>query len=79
MTRVGWEPYDTFLDKLGLGTGHDNAANYGPYFLQGLMNSEVGRIALEAAKKDYLVRRSLSGDAEILEYLMGTCSGCAGP
>lgn len=79
MTRVGWEPYDTFLDKLGLGTGHDNAANYEPYFLQGLMNSEVGRIALEAAKKDYLVRRSLSGDAEILEYLMGTCSGCAGP
>jgi len=79
VTRVGWEPYDTFLDKLGLGTGHDNAANYEPYFLQGLMNSEVGRIALEAAKKDYLVRRSLSGDAEILEYLMGTCSGCAGP
>jgi hypothetical protein len=79
VTRVGWEPYDRFLFNMNLGTGHDHAANYEPYFLQGLMNTEYGKRALEQAKRDYLDHRSLSVDAEILEYLMGTCSGCASP
>lgn len=76
--RMGWEPYDLFLSNMGLGTGPEYAANYEPYFLQGLMNTESGKLALELAKQEYLSRRDLSTDAELLDYLMTTCSGCVG-
>jgi RHS repeat-associated protein len=78
--RVGWEPYDRFLKLMGLDTGYDHAANYEPYFLEGLMNTDVGKNMLMQAKSDYLDFRSLgpATDAEILEYLIGTCTGCGG-
>jgi hypothetical protein len=68
--RHSWEPYDTFLIKMGLDTGPDYAANYEPYFLQGLMNTNAGKVALEKAKFDYLNRRNLAtaSEADILEY-----------
>lgn len=79
-SRVGWEPYDTFLGNMGLDTGFDNVANYEPYFLQGLMNTSAGTIALDKAKRAYLNRRNLgsAADADVLNYLIGTCTGCGG-